>query len=290
VGFFCGKIVRKYGLKILGSPLPGWTTHYMGPVLVAGRSPDRELFSALDEWVFRELRCAHFEFLWRDAAPADLDGRGYGAETLPSFLVDLRADPEQIYRNFHESCRWSVRKAEREGLIVEETRDPAFVDEYYEQLKDVFAKQGLVPTYPKSRVEKLLQCLGPEHLLAIRARTPQGECAATAIVTLDRQCGYLWGVASWRKHQKLRANELLQWRLMHRLKDLGIGEYDLGGGGDYKSKYGGVPIGTPWFFKSRSVALGGLRAAYRSAIRARQRLRGWLNAKRGGDPREDGRA
>ena len=32
-GYFVGLVVKKGPLKILGSPLPGWTTDYMGPVV-----------------------------------------------------------------------------------------------------------------------------------------------------------------------------------------------------------------------------------------------------------------
>jgi hypothetical protein len=36
VGETCGLIVSKLGMKIFGSPLPGWTTMYMGFVLDPG--------------------------------------------------------------------------------------------------------------------------------------------------------------------------------------------------------------------------------------------------------------
>lgn len=35
VGYFTGMIVRKIGLRILGSPFPGWSTDYMGLSLSA---------------------------------------------------------------------------------------------------------------------------------------------------------------------------------------------------------------------------------------------------------------
>jgi CelD/BcsL family acetyltransferase involved in cellulose biosynthesis len=279
VGVFCGRLLSKVGLRILGSPLPGWTTHYMGPILFGGRRLDSTILRALDGWVFRELGCAHFEFLSRDLVMADLERLGFAAQALPSYSIDLRAEPERIFREFNKGCKWSIHKAEREGLVVEEARDPQFVAEYYEQLKDVFAKQGLAPTYPRSRVEALFRCLGSEHLLGMRVRTREGDCAATAIVTRDRNCGYLWGAASWRHHQKLCPNELIQWRLMLRLRELGVPEYDFGGGGSYKAKYGGKPISTPWFYKSRNPVLASLRSVYRGAIRARQRLRGWRGAR-----------
>src|SRR5919108_4238997 len=30
VGYFAGLVIRRFGVKILGSPFPGWGTEYMG--------------------------------------------------------------------------------------------------------------------------------------------------------------------------------------------------------------------------------------------------------------------
>ncbi|HEX5824552.1 MAG TPA: hypothetical protein VFY18_08855, partial [Candidatus Limnocylindrales bacterium] len=38
IGAFAGMIVRKAGIRILGSPFPGWTTPYMGLSLAPGVS------------------------------------------------------------------------------------------------------------------------------------------------------------------------------------------------------------------------------------------------------------
>src|SRR3989442_1557306 len=75
-----------------------------------------------------------------------------------------------------------VRKAEKSGVTIEEAHDIAFADEYYEQLKDVFAKQGLVPTYDVERVRALVRHMEPSgNVLLLRARDPEGKCIATGI-------------------------------------------------------------------------------------------------------------
>src|ERR1700739_1753470 len=33
LGYFSGLMIRRFGLRILGSPFPGWTTGYMGLVV-----------------------------------------------------------------------------------------------------------------------------------------------------------------------------------------------------------------------------------------------------------------
>ena len=56
----------------------------------------------------------------------------------------------------------------------------AFADEYYEQLLEVFARQGLVPPYKVDRVRALVRHLEPTGWvpLLLRARDSRGECIA----------------------------------------------------------------------------------------------------------------
>src|SRR4051812_23398319 len=51
VGHFTGLITRKYGLRILGSPMAGWTTSYMGFTLDPAVSR-RAVLEALIPWAF----------------------------------------------------------------------------------------------------------------------------------------------------------------------------------------------------------------------------------------------
>ena len=68
------------------------------------------------------------------------------------------------------------------GVVVEEARDDAFADDYYAQLVEVFANQGLTPTYNVARVRLLIKHLLPTGcLLLLRARDPERRCIATGI-------------------------------------------------------------------------------------------------------------
>jgi len=49
----------------------------------------------------------------------------------------------------------------------------------------------------------------------------------------------------------MRPNEAVQWEAMKIGKRKGLHAYDMGGGGDYKRKYGGFEIEVPWFRKSK---------------------------------------
>ncbi len=87
-GYFTGLIVRKFGLRILGSPFRGWTTDYMGLALSAG-AERRRAVQALIKFAFQELGCVHLEMLDRTLTVSDLGGLGVQYRLYRGFEIDL---------------------------------------------------------------------------------------------------------------------------------------------------------------------------------------------------------
>jgi CelD/BcsL family acetyltransferase involved in cellulose biosynthesis len=259
VGYLTALIVRRFGAKILGSPFPGWTTSYMGFNLDDG-VPRREALKALRNFAYRSLGCVHLELRDRRLEPSDAAGLGFAHKPYRTSELNLRPSEEEILSRMSSSCRWSIRKAKKVGVLVEEVADLTFADDYYAQLVDVFAKQSLTPTYGVERVRELIRALYPTgRLLLVRARAPSGECIATGIFPAMNGTVYFWGSASWRQHQHYRPNEAIFWYAMRYWKDRGMKLLDMVGGGDYKRKYGPTEFAVPSFRKSRIIGLAQLR-------------------------------
>jgi len=285
-GYFSGLVCSRLGVRILGSSFPGWTTPYMGFNLVSGASRKAAL-AAIERFAWDELKCLHMEVSDPFFSTEDGIENGFAAEAYVTYRSDLTKSEEEIFNGMESACRRCVRKAEKSGLTVEEAHDPAFADEYYEQLKDVFAKQGLVPTYPVERVRALIRNLGPTgRVLLVRARDPQGKCIATGIFPGFNKVAEFWGNASFRASQNLRPNEAIHWYVMRYWKRRGIAIYDWGGEGTYKEKYGCVPHRVPWFTKSRFGLLSTLRGQAKAMFAKKQQFQGWLQSRRKSDEGE----
>jgi Acetyltransferase (GNAT) domain len=279
VGYFTGLIVRRYGIRVLGSPLPGWTTSYMGFNLDAKIAP-RKAVDAILSFAFGPLRCMHVELRDRSLVPADVAGLGLTYDPKTIFEVDLTPNESEIWARMKASCRRAIRKAEKVGVVIEEATDEQFADDYYAQLTDVFAKQALVPTYGRERVTELIRTMHPTgRLLLLRARSPDGSCIATGIFPAMNKTMYFWGGASWRRYQVLRPNEALMWYAMRHWKARGIERCDLDGA-EYNRKYGTTEVMIPWFRRSRFRALSHARDYAARGVRLRQRALGHL---RGGE-------
>lgn len=275
VGWYTGMVVRRYGARILGSPFKGWTTGPMGFNLDPEVSR-RDAAGALFRFAFRGLGCVHLELLDRRLGFDDATALGAHHSIAHTYEIDLTRDEDEIFGAMSSSCRRAVRKSEKLGVVVEQAQADGFADEYYAQLEDVFAKQDLSPPYSVERVRELIRNAEPAgRVLLVRARNPEnGESIATAIFPVFNDFAYFWGGASWRSSQIMRPNEAIFWWLMRRLKADGVPVMDLGGGGEYKLKYGVREANKPFLRKSRVRGVETLRnvaaqVAWRTATRRR---------------------
>jgi hypothetical protein len=275
VGYFTGLTFTRLGVKVLGSSFPGWTTPYIGFNLMPGFSRAAAL-AAVEQLAWEGLKCLHMEI--SDPYFTEADGKqlGFNCEFYTSYRTDLRQSEDDLFNKMDSACRRCVRKAEKSGVTIEEAHDLSFADEYYNQLKDVFAKQGLVPTYKVDRVRALVKHLEPTgRILLVRARDGDGKCIATGIFPGFNKFCEFWGNASYRSSQILRPNEFIQWYVMRYWKKRGVEVYDWGGGGTYKEKYGCLPHRVPWFTKSRYQLVSTLRNEAKKMFDRKQRLLAW---------------
>ncbi len=279
VGYFVGAIVRRYGVRILGSPLRGWTTQCMGFLLEEGFDR-RAAADALLDFAFRDLRCLHVELADRKLPADQMIGSGYDVEIGRSFVVDLDQPEPGILARIRRTTRQELRKAERAGLHVETANDGSFADEFYGYLQAAFARQGLTPTYPVERVRALISALQPSgqvHML--RVRTPAGASIAASLSVGRGRYAIAWGMGFDRSNTEFHPIELLWWETMRSWKAAGASSLDLGGGGSYKAKYGGIEIATAHHYRSRWRAMGVGRWLVRHLTRTHQLL-GGLRARR----------
>jgi hypothetical protein len=261
LGWFIGLLVKKFGFKILGSPFPGWSTTFMGFCLKPGVSREVAL-RALDRFCFSELKCRHLELLDRDLDASVAANLGYTIWNFETFEIDLTRSEDEIFHAMKHQCRNCIRKAAKSGIRIEEAVDDEFADDFHAQLTHVYEVKGLPVPYDVDRVKTLIELLAPTgRLLLLRARNEDGVCVATGIFTGMNTTAFAWGSASYRHYSESRPNEAIFWHAMRYWRAKGIRVFDLTGAAEYKKKYGGELVVTPWIRKSSNRVVGFLRTA-----------------------------
>jgi hypothetical protein len=200
---------------------------------------------------------------------------GYSLDADETFLVSIDSDAE-MWARLSSECRNRIRRATRNGLQVESVTDRAFIDTYYAQLREVFARQSLVPTYGLHRVASLWDELMPlGKLLALRV-VRDGNVLATGLFPFDDRALFFWGGASWTRSYAECPNELLHWHAMRFAAERSIPLYNMSGIGRFKGKFGGTAVAVQRWYKALTPLARIGRPAYRGYIRGRQRVLGML--------------
>lgn len=275
VGVFCGVALEKFPFRVVGSPLRGWWTVSMGPLLEVGHDLDDEIVGSLEAYL-RRAGVDHVELAQPGLPETVMTRRGFVSEPFPTLWVPLADDEERMFAGVSSGCRNRIRKARKNGLVAVEATGPAVADGYYDQLVEVFARQGLSPTRSRETIRSMVRHLmDAGSIMAIQVKTGDGEVAATGLFPFDSRFAYYLGGASWQRYKHLAPNDLLHWEAMRRAAARGIPRYDMGGGwSQFKEKFGGERTIIHRWRKSYSPLAALARDTYRRLFRVRQVFRG----------------
>ena len=162
---------------------------------------------------------------------------------LPSVthIISIAITEDQAFKALKSTCRNRIRRGEKNNLIIDITEDPSIVNQFYEQYKEVWGKQGLVIPFSKERVISLFNNLiQQEKLLAIRVLLDK-KVIATGLFPHDENAIYFWGAASWMEFQKYYPNEILHWSVIKFAVRNNIKVYNMcGGHSQFKNKFGAI--------------------------------------------------
>jgi len=276
-------VMRKGLLRIVGSPLPGWSTAYLGPLIAPGADVRATLRAFLDHPKLQR----HSYFACKVIDPCqqiDLSAFGFTqALRYDTYRLDLAPPEEALWNNVRSECRKHIRKATRCGVEVRAESSPDFLDEYWDMTVETFGKSGLRPTHNRRLLDEIWNRLHHTgHLHALSA-IYEGQRIASLIVLRDERVMYNWGSASRQAMRHLPAPSLLQWEAVRLAKRLEIPTYDFisttGGPGKFKQSFGPqqVAIATHWE-RSPSRLMKAIKDRYVHFLRWRSQRRTVENA------------
>lgn len=273
---------RKGLLKVIGSPLPGWSTTYMGPLFCADTDIPTVLAAFFNHRAFRGY--AYFACKVIDQSrPVDLESFGFSPVLkYQTYRLDLTRSADELWSNFRRECRNHIRKAQKLGVEVRLESDASFIDEYWAMSVETFAKANVQPSHSKGLIEELWEqshtasngSLGPALFLSA---FHNGRRVATLVLLADQHTMYYWGGASFLEFRHLSAHNLLQWEAIREAQRRGLRIYDFisttGGPGKFKESFGprAVDIATHWE-RTPSRLMSALKNRYEHYLRRRQQI------------------
>lgn len=238
IGYFTGLTIRKFGIKIFGSPFKGWSTCFMGYDLF-DYSLIKELLEPTIEFIYKKTKCHYIEIVERNLNPDDMKNIKYKTEITSTLEIDIDKTDEELMKSFDSRCRTIIRQFEKNDAIIEIAEpNEKYIEEIYDQLCDVFLKQNLASPYSMDKMKIFIKNLrNGEMLFCVKVLDPDGKNIASTIFYGYNKICFGWCTASYREAQHFRPNEQMIWFGLRYLRDAGYKVFDYAGKAKYKYKY-----------------------------------------------------
>ena len=279
VGCLPGFLTNIGPLRLFGSPLQGWQTVGMGPLFYKTKTSTEELITQLVPFLEKTYGVHHVEMISSTLEPTALANLQFRSEDLPTYRACLYPEDEKrTLRAMKDSARRNIKRGIKLGLVVKFEEDESFVDEHYDQLREVFARGGnLVPFRKKRALEFFRHMKTSGNLIAVSVYLPDdGPNIATGMFTVEGRELLLWMWTHRTQYRWYRPTELMTWTVMQKAMAMGCDTLDFMGRGDFKTKFGAELDETKhrwtwsryqWLAATRTVASRGYK--WQQSVRGR---------------------
>ena len=244
---------KKGPFNILGSPMSGLYTEFLGPIfkdLLSDHQKEKiidsqhQLISKSSDYIEWGIESNN---LAKTAFQESLKRFKYTYIARPSIVLDLTIGEENIWNNFQGRARNMTRKSEKSGINVKIARPTSdWIRSYYSMLEQTFKSQGREVPHPLSFFLELISFAKDGKAYFFSAEH-EGEMVAAAIfLNANKRMLYLSGTSN-QIGMKLAANSLIQWRAIQKAIQDNMIYYDLGGLGipsidKFKRSFGGEEV------------------------------------------------
>jgi hypothetical protein len=276
--------VRKLGFGLLGSPLRGWLTAHMGPLLEGPLEED--LIQALKR-LCAQNRIAYLEVAGNSLDASILAVTGFAVNQRDTWVLEIEANEQAQWDKLHHNCRKNIKKAQRSDVMVSEIQGTQFFPRLYELVVRTFKKKGLPVPYGYRRLELLQDTIGASGQMLFLGAFLRDEFVGGHIWGHDHHAAYALVVGHDEQHDPLRVTNVLVWEGIKRFVRMGLQQYDMYGGSKsmdgvtrFKASFGSNYLSVPYYSLALSPLFGTAMFAYEhwylpsvSALRRRRARR-----------------
>lgn len=161
--------------------------------------------------------------------------RRLGAKPAPMYLsvefagvLDLRKDEEEILKGMRQRLRRALRKAAKNEITVETSRDPKDIHQFYEIQMQTAGRHGFV-AFSEDFLTKQFAAFAPHDEAVLYTAKYQGEILAqNFMIFYGNEASYHYGVSS-ELGTKLSGAPLLHMQAMRDARARGIERYNFWG-------------------------------------------------------------
>jgi len=145
-----------------------------------------------------------------------------------SWMLDITPIEDDLMAAMRKTTRYSIRKAEKDGVTVEMSDKAGDVERFYKVYEDTVDRQHFTPfsrTYLKNEFETFAQDNAARWFFAVY----KGETISAAMIVFKGNSGFYHHGASIQRYAKIPASYLLQWNAIKEAKRRNLSLYNFWG-------------------------------------------------------------
>lgn len=193
--------------------------------LLSDAEPDGDLMDLMKS-AGEQVGATHVEVRGRGGEATEAAGFA-GGTTFFQHVIPILPHAEDMEKRLHSSARRAIRKAEKEGITVRISTNPADMKHFYRLMVMTRKKHGLLPQPWRffKNIQKHMMDTGAGYLLL--AEHGGKPIAGDLLLKFRDQMVYKFN-ASDPRYLHLRPNNVLLWQAMRLSASLGCKTLDLG--------------------------------------------------------------
>ncbi len=277
IGMLPMLILKRFGCRILGSPVRHWLTPFTG---FAWNTSLSDCLLPYHEFC-RKSRINYSTITFADTeATIFAKSNGYRTTAFKTAVTPLREDLDSLWKRIKGGQRNRIRKGEKSGFTLTALPSREIIGEYTRIRRELYHHQGIDSSLADTFLREISVAL-PSGSIRFFTAMDGSSLAAAAVLLLFRNTCYGWDTVSNPLYRKFSPGCAVHWQTMVWGHENGYEVLDWGGANtptiaEYKFSYGAgqqnyVMI-EDYSPASLSVVLDALRK-YRNSKKARFRTK-----------------
>lgn len=149
------------------------------------------------------------------------------SDGLPcTVIVDLSKSAKELWKSLHKNTRWGIRKAEKNGVVIQRAHDLNDILAYYQVYISTCKRLKISPT-DYEVFEAVWEHFARENNMVVSLAKYRGKAIAGCIALRLRDRMWAWHGVSIKEYWWLHANQLLEWDVINWGVSNGAKMYDL---------------------------------------------------------------
>ncbi|MBS1637640.1 MAG: GNAT family N-acetyltransferase [Bacteroidetes bacterium] len=230
IGTFSIFVFKKYSLTIIINPpfAPHVNLHYINPAQTPSsvNAFNKQVMQCIADYLLGTG--AHYIKLNFSGTIIDTQAlvwKGFEVSNRFTYVLDLHLTEEELYNNLSSEKKKSLRKAEKDGIVVSAEPDP---EKVFSLIRQSLERSGKFSNEAYIR-GIVLNFANTSNSLMFTAKDPQGNTIAAAFcVRTTNKAYYLFGGFD-ETHKHHGAGVSCMWACIQQAKRAGLSEFDFEG-------------------------------------------------------------